>query len=408
MPKVYFVDVTNRDGVQTARISLSKLQKTVLNLYLAEFGVHQSEAGFPYTKHEQNYFRANLALKEIGAFGSMVVSGWMRAIPQDVRNSLPTGIKDINLSISTSDQAIRHKYLGRLDRESIIKEMVEAARLAKASGVRTIGVNAEDGSRTDIGYLIEFAQAAKEAGADRVRYCDTLGCDSPNSIYQRVRRLAEAVKMTIELHCHNDLGMAVANSVAGTLGAIHAGQDAWINTTVNGIGERAGQADLLACILALKYAEGYKDELEIGDNINLQVAWRMAEYASRSFQVPIPINQPGVGANAFAHESGIHADGALKDRQNYELYDFELIGRGHEECETTGRVITTGEYGGIAGLKYVYGRLGIELADNDEAQRILELVQYANAHNQLPLTDDELRFIARYPDEVRAILSLAP
>src|SRR3990170_2028278 len=170
MPKIHFIDVTNRDGVQTARISLAKLQKTMLNIYLGELGIYQSELGFPFTRHEQNYIRANLGLRELGAMGNLVLEGWCRAIVADVEKSLPTGIRDLNLSISTSDQMITHKFQGRLDRRKVIEEMVQAATYARAAGMRTIGVNAEDASRTDLGYLIEFAHAAKEAGADRLRY----------------------------------------------------------------------------------------------------------------------------------------------------------------------------------------------------------------------------------------------
>jgi len=407
MPKIYFIDVTNRDAVQASRIILSKLQKTMVNLYLGEMGIHQSEFCFPFVRHERNYIEGNLELKELGAMGSLVLEGWCRAIVADVASSLPTGVRDLNISISTSDQMILHKFRGKLDREKVIQEMMEAATCAKRGGVKTLGVNAEDASRTDIGYLIEFAEAAKEAGADRLRYCDTLGYDTPKSIYERIRTLAEKVKIPIELHCHNDLGLAVANSIAGAQGAIDGGVDAYINTSVNGVGERAGQADLLSCILALKFARGLED-YEIADPIDLSVSTRLAKYVSYAFGIPIPINQPGVGANVFAHEAGIHADGALKDRRNYELFDYEILGRGEEERIPTGRIITTGEFGGLAGFKHVYERLGITFPDSEEAVRILELVQIASAHNQLPLTDDELRFIATYPEQTRKILTLTP
>ncbi|MFQ5925513.1 MAG: homocitrate synthase [Dehalococcoidia bacterium] len=407
MPKIYFIDVTNRDAVQASRIIMAKLQKTMVNFYLTEMGIHQSEFTFPYVKHERNYIQANLELKEMGALGSLVLEGWCRAIVADVAESLTTGVRDLNISISTSDQMILHKFRGKLSKERVIEEMVEAASYARKGGVRTLGVNAEDASRTEIGYLIEFAQAAKEAGADRIRYCDTLGYDTPMSIYQRVKTLAQKVRIPVELHCHNDLGMAVANSIAGAQGAIDGGVDAYINTSVNGVGERAGQADLLSCILALRFAREM-ESYDIGDPIDLQVANRLTKYVSYAFGIPIPINQPGVGANIFAHEAGIHADGALKDRRNYELFDYENLGLEEEERVVTGRVITTGEFGGLAGFRHVYNTLGITFADDEEAQRILELVQLANAHTQKPLTTDELRFIATYPEQARKILTLTP
>jgi len=408
MAKIYLLDVTNRDGVQTARLTLAKLQKTMVNFYLSQLGVYQSEFGFPFLKNEQNYLSANLELKEIGAFGAMRLGGWCRAVAEDVEKALPLGVRDFNLSISTSDQMIRHKFMGKLDRTKVVSEMVEALRVARRGGAHTVGINAEDASRTDIGFLVEFGLAGREAGADRLRYCDTLGYDTPLVIYQRIRELAERTRMPIELHCHNDLGMAEANSVAGAQGALDAGVDAYINTVVNGIGERAGQADLVSTILAIKYGAGMTGRYELGDPINLMVAWRLANYASYAFEVPIAVNQPGVGANAFTHESGIHADGALKDRHNYELYDYETLGRVEQECCSTGRVILTGEYGGMAGLKHVYEKLGLSFPDDETARQILELVQYANAHTQRPLTDDELRFIAYYPKQVKRILTVAP
>jgi len=407
MPKIYFIDVTNRDAVQASRIIMAKLQKTMLNFYLAEMGIHQSEFSFPTVRHERNYIQGNLELKKKGALGDLVLEGWCRAIVGDVKDSLATGVRDLNISISTSDQMILHKFRGKLDRETVIHEMVEAANYARSGGVRTLGVNAEDASRTDMGYLIEFAQAAKEAGAERIRYCDTLGYDTPMSIYERVKALAEAVKLPIELHCHNDLGMAVANSIAGAKGAIDGGADAYINTSVNGVGERAGQTDLTSCILALEFGRDMQ-EYEIADPLDLTVAARLAKYVSYAFGIPIPINQPGVGANIFAHEAGIHADGALKDRRNYELFDYEILGRGEDERIPTGRIITTGEFGGIAGFRHVYGNLGITFPNDDSAKRILELVQFASAHTQQPLTDDELRFLATYPEQARKILTLTP
>ncbi|UCB57450.1 MAG: homocitrate synthase [Candidatus Omnitrophota bacterium] len=408
-PKIYLFDVTNRDGVQTSRLGLAKLQKTMINLYLNEMGVHQSEFGFPATHHETNYLNANLELAKKGVLKPIILSGWVRAITHDVELALKlTSIKHLNLSISTSEQMIRGKFQGRKGPEDIIKVMTAAVRLARKKGIKTVSVNAEDASRSDINYLIRFAAAAKECGAERIRYCDTLGFDDPLTIYERVYQLARAVNMPIELHCHNDLGMVVATSVMGAKAANDAGCDAHINTTVNGMGERAGNADLVSVILALKYSSGLKDKYLLDEKVNLSGAWKIAKYASYAFGVPIPINQPGVGANAFAHESGIHADGALKDRRNYELYDFEELGRGEAETIETGRKITAGEYSGIKGFRNVYEKLEIRFKDDKEATRILELVRYANVHTQKPLTNDELCFIAKYPNIARKIFTMSP
>lgn len=409
MPKIYIIDVTNRDGVQTSRIGASKLQKTLFNVLLNEMGIFQSEFGFPFVKHEQNYLNTNLELWERGVLKPLRLEGWCRAIVEDVQKSLElTNVKMLNLSISTSDQMIINKFKGKLDRKSIIREMTDAVKYAKEHGVEWVGVNAEDASRTGMDYLIEFASAAKEVGANTIRYCDTLGYDNPRTIYQRINTLAKAVKIPIELHCHNDLGMAVANSVEGAKGCIDAGVDAFINTCINGVGERAGNADLVSVILALRYSSGFKDLNLLDDRVDLTKAWKIAKYASHVFDIPIPLNQPGVGANAFAHESGIHADGALKDRRNYELYDYEDLGRGEPEIIPTGRIITTGAYGGIKGFLKVYSDLGIEFESPEKAARILELVQYADLHTSKPLHELELRFIAAFPEECAKIMQVNP
>ena len=406
---IRLIDVTNRDGVQTSRLGLAKLEKTMLNLYLNEMGVCQSEFGFPVTRHETNYLNANLELAKMGVLKPIILSGWVRAITEDVEKATKTTkVEHLNLSISTSDQMLYHKFKGKLSKDDIITEMTDAVDLARAKGIKTIGVNAEDASRSDMNFLIKFAQQAKEHSADRIRYCDTLGYDDPFTIYKRIRLLATEVGIPIELHCHNDLGMVVATSVAGAKAAIDSGVDAYINTTVNGMGERAGNADLVSVILAIKYSSGFKDRYVLDPNVKLSCAWKIARFASYAFGIPIPLNQVAVGGNAFAHESGIHADGALKDRRNYELYDFEELGRGEPEIVETGRMITAGEYSGIKGFRNVYDKLEVKFKHDGEATKILELVRYANVHTQKPLTNDELCFIAKYPDIAKKIFTMTP
>ncbi|HYH02815.1 MAG TPA: homocitrate synthase, partial [Bacillota bacterium] len=332
------------------------------------------------------------------------------AIPADVQLAfkMVPRLKYINISASTSSQLIENKYFGKRTKEDVSRDMVAAVKLAQELGAQSIGVNAEDASRTDLDYLIEFAGLAKQTGADRFRYCDTLGYDDPFTIYERVKKIAEATNIDIELHCHNDLGMVVACSVAGAKGAIDGGVDAYINTTINGMGERAGNADLVSTILAILKSSGFAGKYQLDSRIDLAMSWQIAKYASYAFNVPIPINQVGVGDNAFAHESGIHADGALKDRKNYELFDYEELGRGEPELIETGRMITTGEYGGIKGFRNVYEKMEIEFKDEEEAKKILDLVRYANVHTQKPLTGLELRFVAAYPEIARKIMTVTP
>ena len=410
MPKVYLIDVTNRDGVQTAKLGLSKIEKTLLNIYLNEMGVFQSEFGFPTTKHESLYLRANLELAKMGVLKPIRLEGWIRATVDDVETTfaLVPNIKHLNLSISTSAQMIDGKFQGRKKRHDITKDMTEAVDAARTLGAETIGVNAEDGSRTDLDFLIEFGLAAKKHGADRLRYCDTLGYDNPFTIYETTKALAENISIPIEIHCHGDLGMAVANSLAGAKGAIDGGQDAYINTTVNGIGERAGNADLIAVILAATKSKGFKEIYQLAGSIDLLKAYKIAKFASYAFDIPIPINQPGVGANAFAHASGIHADGVLKDPENYELYSFEELGRGEPVQVETGREIIAGQYSGVSGFSHVMGKMDVSFSNKEEANEILELARYANVESHKPLVEDELLFIAQYPKIARELLTLKP
>jgi isopropylmalate/homocitrate/citramalate synthase len=409
MPKVYLLDVTNRDGVQTSRICLSKLQKTMINLYLDKMGIFQSEFGFPTTNHEINYLNANLELAAKKVIARLRLSGWIRAIDADVELAFKNapGLEYLNLSISTSDQMITHKFQGKLSYDEVIKSSVSAVKLAKKMGAKAVCVNAEDASRSRIEYLVDFIKASKEAGADRFRYCDTLGFDTPFSIYERLSQILAKVKLPVEIHCHNDLGLVVATSVAGAKAAYDAGTDSFINTCINGVGERAGNADLLSIILSFKYGSGL-EKYVLDEKIDLKMAWKISKYASYAFGIPIPINQPGVGSNAFAHESGIHADGALKDRRNYELYDYEELGRGEPEIIDTGRKITVGEYSGIKGFRNVYDQMAITFKNESEAKRILELVRYANVHNQKPLVEEELSFVAQYPDIAEKIFTMDP
>ena len=410
MPTIYITDVTNRDGVQTSRLGLAKLQKTIINLMLNNMGITRSEFGFPTTRHELNYLNGNLELVDRGVIDKTILSGWVRALSSDVVQSFQNvpRLKHVNLSQSTSEQMINGKYGGKKSPDDIIKMTCEAVEAAISCGAITIGVNAEDASRTDMDFLTKFGKEAKKAGAHRLRYCDTLGYDDPKSAYDRINTLAKELQIPIETHFHNDLGMGVACSVMGAKGAIDGGVDTYINTAINGMGERAGNADLVSCILAIKKSSGFSKKYKLDENIDLSKCWKLAKYTSLAFGVPIPINQPAVGENAFAHESGIHADGALKDRRNYELYDFEELGRGEPEIIETGRKITVGEYGGIKGFRNVYQNLELEFKDEDEARTILELARYANVHTQLPLTVSELKFIYYYPDVAAKVMTVTP
>jgi isopropylmalate/homocitrate/citramalate synthase len=408
--KVYIIDATNREGVQASRTLIPKLAKTMLNLYLDQMGIRQSEIGFPTLRHEANFINANLELAEEGAIRRLRLAGWLRAKPEDIDLSFANcpRMRHLNISMPTSKNMIRTKFRSAMTWKNIIESLVASVARAKAQGALTIGIGAEDASRTEPVRLAEFALAGKEAGADRFRYSDTVGLDDPLSIYQKMKDLAREINMPIELHCHNDLGMAVALSVAGARGVIDGGVDAYINTVINGYGERSGNCDLVSTLLAISYAPALKESLSLDPVIDLSKAWRLASYASYAFNTPIPINQPGVGANVFAHESGIHVDGMLKDSHSYELYDPADVGRGEPLRVETGRIITTGAYGGLKGFRHVCVKLGIQFSGDEEARKVLNLAQYASLHTQKPLTDDEIRFVAEYPDIAAKIMTVNP
>ena len=157
--RIYILDVTNRDGVQTSRLGLAKLEKTVLNILLNKMGVHQSEFGFPTTLHETNYINANLELVRMGVLDPIILSGWIRAIEADVEKAVElTRVEHLNLSISTSPQMINGKFLGKFGEDDVINMMVAAVKRAKDLGIKTIGVNAEDASRTSMDYLFKFGR----------------------------------------------------------------------------------------------------------------------------------------------------------------------------------------------------------------------------------------------------------
>ena len=282
--RLYIVDVTNRDGVQGARMILPKLAKTIVNLYLDEFGVFQSEVGFPTLRHEVNYIKANLHLQRLGAIKDMRLGGWCRAIPSDVRLVFEncSELRHLSLSASLSDLMIEGKFGRRRQWQDILNSMCESVRLAKNLGADTVVINAEDASRTETQRLIDFANAGVEAGADRIRYCDTVGIENPISITNKIQTILEAIQTPIEIHCHNDIGMALANSLTAAVSIVKAGVDCYINTTISGYGERAGNCDLFTTALALSYSQGLSETLRPARPLNLTLSWSCLLYTSPS------------------------------------------------------------------------------------------------------------------------------
>ncbi|MDA8235495.1 MAG: homocitrate synthase [Clostridia bacterium] len=364
--KITIVDTTLRDGEQTAGVVFANKEKVRIARMLDEIGVHQIEAGIPVMGGDEKE-----AIKEIVKLGLKAsVMGWNRAVVSDIQTSIDCGVEAVAISISTSDIHIEHKL--QTSREWVLENMVKATEYAKSQGVY-ISVNAEDASRSDTNFLIQFAKAAKAAGADRIRYCDTIGILDPFSTYENIKTLVEAVGIDIEMHTHNDFGMATANALAGIkAGAAHVG------VTVNGLGERAGNAALEEVIMAMKII--YNHDL----NFKTEKFRELSEYVALASNRELPVWKAIVGTNMFAHESGIHADGALKNPLTYEVFKPEDVG--------LARQIVIGKHSGTAAIINKFSEYGHNITE-EEANYILKKVRSAAVDLKRSLFDKEIILI---------------
>ncbi len=363
---ITIVDTTLRDGEQTAGVVFANREKVRVAKLLDEIGVHQLEVGIPIMGGDEEK-----AIKKICQAGLKAsIMGWNRPVIKDIEASLRCGVDSVAISISTSDIHIKHKL--RTSREWVLEHMAEAVEFAAKEGVY-ISVNAEDASRSDHEFLVEFAKVAKQAGGNRLRYCDTVGILTPNSTYKNIRSIIDQVDIDIEMHTHNDFGMATANALEGIrAGATHVG------VTVIGLGERAGNAALEEVAMALKHL--YKIDLDLKHEMFLEVA----EYVSRASGRELPTWKAIVGSNMFAHESGIHADGTLKNPKTYEAFMPEEVG--------LLRQIVVGKHSGTAALKNKYAEFGIRLTEH-QAEELLPTIRSYTVSLKRPLFDKELMYI---------------
>ncbi|WP_240985768.1 homocitrate synthase [Acididesulfobacillus acetoxydans] len=360
------VDTTLRDGEQTAGVVFSNQEKLRIARLLDELGVDQIEAGIPVMGGDEQ--RAIRDIVNMGLKASIM--GWNRAVISDIESSLACGVDAVAISISTSDIHIEHKLM--TTRGAVLERMVKATEFAKGQGVY-ISVNAEDASRTEMDFLVEFAREAKRAGADRIRYCDTVGINDPFTTYERIKTLIERVGIDVEMHTHNDFGMATANALAGVkAGASHVG------VTVNGLGERAGNAALEEVVMALKVL--WEADLNFATTRFREVS----EYVARASGRQLPVWKAIVGTNMFAHESGIHADGALKNPLTYEVFKPEDVG--------LERQIVIGKHSGTAAIKAKFSEYGKEISD-EEAEELLKRVRAMAVDMKRSLFDKELVYI---------------
>ncbi len=246
-------DTTLRDGEQTAGVVFASDEKIYIAKMLDKVGVHQIEAGIPIMGGDEKE-----AIKKIASLGlNSSVLGWNRAVKSDIDASVDCGVDAVAISISSSDIHIEQKL--RKSREWVLESVKTSVDYAKGYNLY-VSVNAEDASRSDMEFLLQFARTARDVGADRLRYCDTLGILDPFETFMRVRNIIDIIGIDIEMHTHNDFGMAIANAIAG----IKAGAT-YVNTTINGLGERAGNAAFEELVMALKYIEG----VDLGFNTTL-------------------------------------------------------------------------------------------------------------------------------------------
>ena len=356
-------DTTLRDGEQTAGVVFSLDEKIQIARTLDEIGVGEIECGIPAMGSAEQV--SVKALVDLGLNARLIT--WNRAVITDIQSSIDCGVKAVDISLSVSDIHIEHKL--RKDRVWVKEQLKRALDFAKRHDLY-VSVGGEDSSRADLTFLAELMAISRDLGADRFRFCDTLGILDPFTTYDKVRSLIESVDLDLEVHTHNDLGMATANAVAG----IRAGAK-FVNTTVNGLGERAGNAALEEVVMALKHACNTDLSIDTGRFVEL------SKLVGQASCRPVPEWKAVVGEKVFSHESGLHADGVLKSPGNYEGYDPAEVG--------LSRHMVIGKHSGRHGLQDRLRSLGIDL-EPLEADAFLAKVRTLAQGEKRLLSDKDL------------------
>lgn len=386
------LDSTLREGEQTPGVSFTVEQKLEIARLLDQAGVAMIEAGHPSVAPDvREAVRRIIGLKREGIIRRAEIVAHSRAARSDIEEAASLEPDRVAIFYGVSDIHLRYKH--RVSREealSIIGEMVEYAR---EHGVK-VRFTAEDATRADYGFLVEAVRAARDAGADRVSIADTVGIATPYAM----RRLFESLRRDVpgveyDVHAHNDLGLAVANSLAAAEGGATI-----IHVTVNGLGERAGIAPLEQVAVALKRHYG----VEVVDPKLIPQLSRLVE---RYSGVPVPPNAPVVGENAFIHKAGVHVAGVLRNPETYEPYPPEWLGRTRD--------YTIDKYTGRRGLQARLERLGVRVSE-EELQKILQEVKRRSGARRL--RDEDLLEIAeevtgralrpRPPEEIEALVTV--
>jgi 2-isopropylmalate synthase len=353
-PRVRIFDTTLRDGEQAPGCSMSRDEKVGVARQLVRLGVDIIEAGFPASSPGERDGVSAIA-RAVGTPTGPVICGLARAVEQDIDVCADAVCQArrhrIHTFLATSDIHLARKL--RLTRGEVLRRVTAAVGYARARSA-DVEFSAEDATRSDVSFLCEVLEAAREAGATTLNVPDTVGYATPDeygALIERVCALASGdPAVTVSAHCHDDLGLAVANSLA----AIRAGARQ-VECTVNGIGERAGNASLEEVVMAL-YTRGAYFGVTTG--IETREIARASRLVSTCTGVDVPPNKAIVGANAFAHEAGIHQDGVLKYRATYEIMLPELIGLG-------GSTLVLGKHSGRNAVRQQLERLGYTLDDRD-------------------------------------------
>jgi len=308
-PAVRIFDTTLRDGEQTPGVSLTPDEKVKIARQLDRLGVDAVEAGFPIASKGECESVADVAAAGL----SCEVVGLARASRTDVDAALKSNIGCVHVFLATSDLHLKYKL--KLTREQVLDRIADSISYAKSHGV-IVEYSAEDATRTEIEFLKKAYQTAEQAGADRINIPDTVGVSSPRTVAYIVKEVASAVKLPISIHCHNDFGLAVANSLAAIdAGALQA------HVTVNGLGERAGNTSLEELVMSLHRLYDRKTK------INTQLLYETSKLVSTLTGMRVQANKAVVGENAFGHESGIHTHGITEMPLTYEPYDPAEVGR---------------------------------------------------------------------------------
>ena len=305
---VIVYDSTLRDGEQTPGVAFTPEQKLTIARLLDDAGVHQIEAGFPAVS--ENEVRTIRAIADLGLKADIL--GLSRVTQGDIDAAVDAGVDLVLLFVGTSDIHLRYKM--KKTREDVLSMVTDSLDHCRARGVPA-AVSAEDTTRTDIGFLMQVYRTAEAGGAVRVGVTDTLGCATPEAISMLVAKARQEVKVPVALHLHNDYGLALANAFAG----VKAGAAA-VTTTVNGMGERAGNVPLEQFAVGMKYLYGS----DIG--IDCTRMKDLSDTVCRFSGLHKPGNQPLVGTNVFAHESGIHVAAMLNCPMTYESLPPEAVG----------------------------------------------------------------------------------